>query len=52
MSKKTELLSFRTTLQNSKYVKKLAKDDERSLSFVLNKMIDSFRTKGVKKLPK
>ena len=50
MSKKTELISFRTTLENDKYLRELADSDERSLSFVLNKMVDAFRLKKVKKV--
>jgi hypothetical protein len=50
MTKKTELISFRTTPENSKYIRDLADSDERSLSYVLNKMLDSFRLKKVKKV--
>jgi len=47
MDKKTELLSFRTTEDNLKYLKSLAEMDDRSLSYVLNKLIEMFRRKGV-----
>ena len=45
--KKSELIAFRTTPQNLKYLKKIAKDDERSVSWILDKMIDAFRNRGV-----
>ena len=45
--KKSELIAFRTTSQNLKYLKKIAKDDERSVSWILDKMIDAFRNRGV-----
>ena len=50
MSKKTELISFRTTLENSDYIRDLADSDERSLSYVLNKMLDAYRLKKVNKV--
>ena len=46
MSKK-KLLSFRTSEENDKYLRKLMESDERSMSFVISKMIDAFRVKGV-----
>ena len=45
--KKSELIAFRTTPKNLKYLKKIAKDDERSVSWILDKMIDAFRNRGV-----
>ena len=47
MSKKTEQITFRTTEENLKYVKSLAEMDDRTLGYVLNKLIDVFRKKGV-----
>ena len=44
--KKSELIAFRTTLQNHKYLQALAKEDERSVSWILDKMIEYFRDKG------
>ena len=44
--KKSELIAFRTTPQNHKYLQALAKEDERSVSWILDKMIDYFREKG------
>ena len=44
--KKTELFSFRTTEQNINYLKLIAKVNERSQSYILNKMIDAFRERG------
>lgn len=46
MDKKDQLLSFRTTEGNLNYLKHLAESDERSVSFVINKMINSFRKRG------
>jgi|TARA_Y100001970_G_C14113543_1_gene792265 predicted transcriptional regulator len=48
--KKISTLSFRTTPENDKYLRKLADSDDRSLSYVLNKMVNSFRDRGVKKV--
>ena len=44
--KKTELFSFRTTEKNLNYLKLLAEIDDRSQSYILNKMIDAFRERG------
>lgn len=46
MMKKSEFFSFRTTPENIEYLKKIAKSDDRSLSWVLSKMVDYFREKG------
>ena len=48
MDKKVITLSFRTSETNNKYLRKLAESDERSLSYVLNKMVDIYRIKGIK----
>ena len=50
MGKKDITISFRTTDENYEYLSKLAQSDERSMSYVLNKMVDSFRLKKVKKV--
>ena len=44
--KKTELISFRTTEENVNYLKLLAEGDDRSQSYILNKMIEVFRSRG------
>ena len=44
--KKTELFSFRTTEQNLNYLKLIAESDDRTPSYILNKMIDAFRERG------
>ena len=44
--KKTEIFSFRTTEQNLNYLKLIAQVDDRSQSYILNKMIDAFRQRG------
>ena len=44
--KKSELIAFRTTPENHKYLQNLAKEDERSVSWILDKMVRYFRNKG------
>ena len=44
--KKIKHFSFRTTEQNMNYVKLIAEGDDRSQSYILNKMIDAFRKRG------
>ena len=44
--KKTELFSFRTTEQNMNYLKLISELDDLSQSYILNKMIDTFRERG------
>ena len=44
--KKIKHISFRTTEQNLNYIKLIAEIDDRSQSYILNKMIDAFRTRG------
>ena len=44
--KKSELIAFRTTPENHKYLQNLAKEDERSVSWILDKMVRYFRSKG------
>ena len=46
MDKKDQLISFRLTEDNLNYLKQLAESDERSVSFVINKMIKAFRDRG------
>tara|TARA_B100001971_G_scaffold39272_1_gene34357 strand:+ start:118 stop:279 length:162 start_codon:yes stop_codon:yes gene_type:complete len=47
MGKKDQLLSFRTTEGNHDYLKQLAESNERSVSYILNKMIQGCRKRGV-----
>ena len=44
--KKTELISFRTTRENLNYLKLIAEIDDRTQSYILNKMIEAFRNRG------
>ena len=44
--KKIKHLSFRTTEQNLNYLKLIAESDDRSQSYIINKMIDAFRERG------
>ena len=44
--KKIKHFSFRTTEQNLNYLKLIAEVDDRSQSYILNKMIDAFRERG------
>ena len=44
--KKIKHFSFRTTEQNMNYLKLIAEVDDRSKSYILNKMIDAFRKRG------
>ena len=41
--KKDKLISFRTTSENQVYLNKLAKDDNRSVSFIIDIMIKATR---------
>jgi len=45
--KKLNRLSVRTTEQNEKYLRDLMDKSERSMSFLVSKMIDAFRERGV-----
>ena len=44
--KKIKHFSFRTTEQNLNYLRLIAKVDDRSQSYILNRMIDAFRNRG------
>jgi hypothetical protein len=52
MEKLTERLSFRTSEDNVKYLKTLGDSDDRSVAYVINKMINHFREKNVKDIKK
>ena len=45
--KKDKLLSFRTTDKNDKYLRDLMDKTDRSMSYIISKMIDAFRGRGV-----
>ena len=47
MDKKDELIAFRTTKGNLNYLKQLAESNERSVAYILNKMIQKCRERGV-----
>ena len=44
--KKIKHISFRTTEKNMNYLKLISELDDRSQSYILNKMIDVFRERG------
>lgn len=50
MDKKTERLSFRTTDDSVEYLKKLGESDDRSISYVINKMVEHFKNKNITNL--
>ena len=45
--KKDKHFSFRTTEGNLNYLRQLAESDDRTPSYILNKMIEAFRNRGV-----
>lgn len=45
--KKPQRLSVRTTKQNEDWLKGLMKKTDRSVSYLISKMIDVFREKGI-----
>jgi len=52
MDKKTERLSLRTSEESLEYLKQLGESDDRSVAYVINKMIEHFKNKGVSDLRK
>ena len=48
MSKKSEQITFRTTPENVAYLKVLQESDDRTQGWILNKMIQVLRDRGVK----
>ena len=44
---KTKLLSFRTGINNDKYLRKLMESDERSMSYIISKMIEYFNKQNI-----
>jgi len=44
--KKDKHFSFRLSEENLNYLKLIAESDDRTLGYVLNKMIESFRSRG------
>jgi len=50
MDKKTERLSLRTSEESLEYLKQLGESDDRSVSYVINKMIEHFKKKNISDL--
>ena len=48
MDKKSVSMTFRTTEKNDKFLKKIASVEKLTPSYVLNRMIDSWREKKIK----
>ena len=48
MEKKSVSITFRTTETNDKFLKELASSEKLTPSYVLNRMIDSWREKKIK----
>ena len=44
---KTKLLSFRTNINNEQYLRRLMESDERSMSYIISKMIKYFRKQNI-----
>jgi len=44
--KKDKHLSFRLSEENLNYLKLISESDDRTLGYVLNKMIEAFRSRG------
>ena len=47
MDKKTERLSFRTSEDSLEYLNQLGESDDRSISYVINKMVEHFKNKNI-----
>jgi len=47
MDKKTERLSFRTAEDSLEYLKQLGESDDRSISYVINKMVEHFKNQNI-----
>jgi len=47
MDKKTDRLTFRMTEEYHDYLKQLGDSDDRSVAWVVNKMIAYFKNKGI-----
>ena len=45
--KKLQRLSVRTTKQNEDYLRQLMDDNKRSMSYLIDLMVDAFRKRGV-----
>ena len=48
--KKDQLISFRTTSENQAYLQKLAKEDKRSVSFIIDIMIKAIHNLKIKNI--
>lgn len=44
---KDKLLSFRTTTENNEYLRQLMATNDRSMSYIISKMIDACRSRNV-----
>ena len=47
MDKKTERLSFRTAEDSLEYLKQLGESDDRSVAYVINKMVEHFKKRNI-----
>ena len=45
--KKDKLVSFRTTIQNEAFLRELAQDDKRSISFIIDYMIETVQNLNI-----
>ena len=45
--KKDKLVSFRTTIQKKAFLKELAEEDKRSISFIIDYMIETFQNLNI-----
>ena len=45
--KKDKLVSFRTTIQNDAFLRELAQDDKRSISFIIDYMIETVQNLNI-----
>jgi hypothetical protein len=50
MEKLNQIKTFRTTESNLEYLKQLKESDDRSVSYVINKMIEHFKKKNISDL--
>jgi len=47
MDKKTERLSLRTSEESLEYLNQLGESDDRSVAYVINKMIEHFKKRNI-----
>ena len=48
--KKDKLVSFRTTIQKEAFLRELAQDDRRSISFIIDYMIETVQNLNIKSI--